>query len=138
MDPQLSFLMTNLACVTNGSLMLDPFCGTGSLMLTAARFGAHVIGTDIDYLTLHARTKPSRVNCGKKRASDESLKRNFLQMGGKELESKFLGVFVADASNPPFRENLGVLFESIITDPPYGIREPGVATPCSNKGFVPV
>lgn len=124
MDPQLSFLMTNLACVTNGSLMLDPFCGTGSLMLTAARFGAHVIGTDIDYLTLHARTKPSRVNCGKKRASDESLKRNFLQVGGKELESKFLGVFVADASNPPFRENLGVLFDSIITDPPYGIREP--------------
>ena len=124
MDPQLSFLMTNLACVTNGSLMLDPFCGTGSLMLTAARFGAYVIGTDIDYLTLHARTKPSRVNCGKKRASDESLRKNFTQMGGKNLETQLLGVIVADASNPPYRKNLGLMFDAIITDPPYGIREP--------------
>ena len=124
MDPQLSFLMTNLACVSNGSLMLDPFCGTGSLMLTAAKFGAYVVGTDIDYLTLHARTKPSRVNCGKKRASDESLRKNFIQMGGEKLESKFLGVIVADASNPPYQNNLGLMFDSIITDPPYGIREP--------------
>ena len=124
MDPQLSFLMTNLACVRTGSLMLDPFCGTGSLMLCAARFGAHVVGTDIDYLTLHARTKPSRVNCGKKRSSDESLRRNFIQVGGKKLESKFLGVIVADASNPPYHKDLGLMFDAIITDPPYGIREP--------------
>ena len=124
MDPQLSFLMANLACVEKGSLMLDPFCGTGGLMLTAAWFGAYVLGTDIDYLTLHARTRPSRVNSGKKRASDESLRKNFLQVGGKNLEGRLLGVTVADASNPPYRTNLGLYFDSIITDPPYGIREP--------------
>ena len=124
MDPQLSFLMTNLACVEDGSIMLDPFCGTGSLMLTASWFGAYVTGTDIDYLMLHARTRPSRVNSGKKRASDVSLRRNFVQMGGGNLVSRFLGVIVADASNPPYCENLGTFFDSIITDPPYGIREP--------------
>ena len=55
MDPQLSFLMANVAAVRKGSLMLDPFCGTGSLMLTCAQFGACVMGSDIDFLMLHAR-----------------------------------------------------------------------------------
>ena len=30
MDPTLSFIMTNLAKVRAGDLVLDPFCGTGS------------------------------------------------------------------------------------------------------------
>ena len=124
MDPQLSFLMTNLACIEKGKIMLDPFCGTGSLMLTAAWFGAYVMGTDIDYLTLHARTRPSRVNSGKKRASEESLSQNFIQVGGKSMKNQFLGVVVADVSNPPYQNNLGHLFDAIVTDPPYGIREP--------------
>lgn len=29
MDPELSFIMTNLALVNEGDLVLDPFCGTG-------------------------------------------------------------------------------------------------------------
>ena len=55
MDPQLSFLMANVACVKSGDLMLDPFCGSGSIMLICARFGAMVMGSDIDFMMLHAR-----------------------------------------------------------------------------------
>ena len=60
MDPQLSLLMSNLAAVSPGALVLDPFVGTGSLIISAAQFGGYVLGGDIDYLMLHARTRPSR------------------------------------------------------------------------------
>lgn len=62
MDPQLSLLMANQAQVKNGDIVLDPFVGSGSLLVAAAQFGAYVIGTDIDYLMLHARTRPSRIS----------------------------------------------------------------------------
>ena len=61
MDPQLAFLMANLGLVDLGKLVLDPFVGTGSLLLAAAQFGGLVCGGDIDFLTLHARSRPSRV-----------------------------------------------------------------------------
>lgn len=61
MDPQLSLLMANQAKVNNCDLVLDPFVGTGSLLVAAAQFGGYVFGTDIDYLMLHARTRPSRI-----------------------------------------------------------------------------
>jgi tRNA (guanine10-N2)-methyltransferase len=61
MDPLLAFLMANLGLVDNGKMVLDPFVGTGSLLLAAAHFGGLVCGGDIDFLTLHARSRPSRV-----------------------------------------------------------------------------
>ena len=88
-----------IACVDNSHLTVDPFVGTGSLLLAAAEFGAYVTGnfikcgvkskqksnkggnvsgSDIDFLMLHARTRPSRVG-QKKRADDEAMKANFEQ-----------------------------------------------------------
>ena len=61
MDPQLSLLMANQAQVRSGDMVLDPFVGSGSLLVAAAEFGGYVIGGDIDYLMLHARTRPSRI-----------------------------------------------------------------------------
>lgn len=61
MDPQLSLLMANQAKVKSGDLILDPFVGTGSLLVAAAQFGGYVYGTDIDYMMIHARTRPSRI-----------------------------------------------------------------------------
>lgn len=62
MDPQLSLLMANQARIKNGDIILDPFVGSGSLLVAGAEFGAYVIGTDIDFLMLHARTRPSRIS----------------------------------------------------------------------------
>lgn len=62
MDAQLSLLMANQAQVKNGDLVLDPFVGSGSLLVAAAQFGGYVFGTDIDYLMLHGRTRPSRIS----------------------------------------------------------------------------
>lgn len=117
MDPQLALLMANICQVKEGSTVLDPFVGTGSLLVAAAEFGGFVLGSDIDYLTLHARTRPSRVG-QKRRAEDESMLANFEQYG---LADRYLGVIASDFSICPLRDQPWL--DCILTDPPYGIRE---------------
>ena len=67
-------------------------------------------------MTLHARTRPSRVG-QKKRGQDESMVANFEQYG---LTDRYLGVIASDFSIQPWRP--GQWLDCIITDPPYGIR----------------
>ncbi|KAJ8921986.1 hypothetical protein NQ315_008623 [Exocentrus adspersus] len=117
MDPQLSLLMANQAKIKNGDIVLDPFVGSGSLLVAAAEFGGYVFGTDIDYLMLHGRTRPSRI-AQKKREKDESIRANMKQYN---LEHRYLDVLVNDFAMQFWRE--GCKFDAIVTDPPYGIRE---------------
>ncbi|VVD00129.1 unnamed protein product [Leptidea sinapis] len=118
MDAQLSILMANQAQVTMGDIVLDPFVGSGSLLVAAAHFGGYVWGSDIDFMMLHARTRPTRVG-QKVRQKEESIKANMKQYG---IESHYLDVLVSDFSLPLWRNDLK--FDAIITDPPYGVREP--------------
>ncbi|CAH3123253.1 unnamed protein product [Porites lobata] len=119
MDPQLSFIMANQGQVSPGSFVFDPFVGTGSILLSCSHFGGYVMGSDIDYTLLHGRGRSSRANRqGQWRARDENFKANFTQYG---LGSYFVDVLVADAGRLGLREV--PLFDAIITDPPYGIRE---------------
>jgi len=62
MDPQLSLIMANQAQIRKGDLVYDPFVGTGSLLIAASQFGGYTFGTDIDYLMLHGRTRPTRIS----------------------------------------------------------------------------
>ncbi|EZA60985.1 tRNA (guanine(10)-N2)-methyltransferase homolog [Ooceraea biroi] len=117
MDPQLSLIMANQAQVRNGDLVYDPFVGTGSLLIAASHFGGYTFGTDIDYLMLHGRTRPTRIS-QKMREKDESIAANMHQYG---MSSYYIDVVVADFSYPLWRPNLRI--DAIITDPPYGIRE---------------
>ncbi|GAB0091897.1 tRNA (guanine(10)-N2)-methyltransferase homolog [Sergentomyia squamirostris] len=117
MDPQLSLLMANQALVQDGHLIFDPFVGTGSLLVSAAKFGGYVLGTDIDFLMLHGKTRPSRIK-QKVREKDESIRANLAQYG---CESRYLDVLVSDFSQPIWSGNFHL--DAIITDPPYGIRE---------------
>ncbi|XP_013615833.1 PREDICTED: tRNA (guanine(10)-N2)-methyltransferase-like, partial [Brassica oleracea var. oleracea] len=48
MDAEMAFLMANQAKATSGKLVYDPFVGTGSILVSAARFGAMTMGADID------------------------------------------------------------------------------------------
>lgn len=61
MDAALSLLMANQALVKCGDFVFDPFVGSGSLLVAAAKCGGYVIGADIDFLMLHGRTKPTRI-----------------------------------------------------------------------------
>ncbi|XP_044062532.1 tRNA (guanine(10)-N2)-methyltransferase homolog isoform X3 [Siniperca chuatsi] len=117
MDAGLSFIMANHARVKENDLVFDPFVGTGSLLVACSQFRAYVCGTDIDYNTIHGKGRSSRKN-HKWRGPDENIRANLRQYG---TEKMYLDVMVSDASKPVWRE--AALFDAIITDPPYGIRE---------------
>lgn len=61
MDATLSMFMANQALVKSGDIVYDPFVGSGSLLVAAAKCGGYVTGADIDFLMLHGRTKPTRI-----------------------------------------------------------------------------
>nr|XP_020452567.1 tRNA (guanine(10)-N2)-methyltransferase homolog [Monopterus albus] len=117
MDAGLSLIMANHAKVKENDLVFDPFVGTGSLLVACSHFGAYVCGTDIDYNTIHGKGRSSRRN-QKWRGPDENIRANLRQYG---TEKMYLDVMVSDASKPVWRN--AALFDAIITDPPYGIRE---------------
>eukprot|EP00062_Callorhinchus_milii_P013995 gi/632962680/ref/XP_007897456.1/ PREDICTED: tRNA (guanine(10)-N2)-methyltransferase homolog [Callorhinchus milii] len=131
MDACLSFIMANHAQVRPNNLVFDPFVGTGSLLVACAHFGAYVCGTDIDFNTIHGRGKASRKN-QKWRGPDENIRANLRQYG---LEKFYIDVFVSDASKKIWRKEK--LFDAIITDPPYGIRESTRKTGSQKEIFKP-
>ncbi|XP_022101515.1 tRNA (guanine(10)-N2)-methyltransferase homolog isoform X3 [Acanthaster planci] len=118
MDATLSLLMANQAQVRPGMVTFDPFVGTGSLLVAAAHFGSYVLGGDININIIHGRGKTSRKGVGQYRGKDENIRANLRQYG---LEHLYLDVLVSDFSCQVWR--VQPLFDAIITDPPYGIRE---------------
>eukprot|EP00043_Microstomoeca_roanoka_P007654 m.73826 g.73826 ORF g.73826 m.73826 type:complete len:469 (+) comp13916_c0_seq2:73-1479(+) len=120
MDPELSLIMANMAKARPGSFIIDPFCGTASLLLPCAYFGSHVCGSDIAFQVVHGIGKTSRTGTGSKiRGPKENVWSNFEQYG---LTNKFVDVLVADNSIPCWDDR--EMFDAIVADPPYGIREP--------------
>ncbi|MFO7836006.1 MAG: DNA methyltransferase [Candidatus Thorarchaeota archaeon] len=47
-SPKICRTLLNLAGARRGDTVLDPFCGTGTLLMEAALLGMHVIGIDLD------------------------------------------------------------------------------------------
>jgi N2-methylguanosine tRNA methyltransferase (EC 2.1.1.-) len=47
MDPMLARAVTNMAGVAPGDRFIDPMCGTGGILLEAARVGARPVGLDV-------------------------------------------------------------------------------------------
>lgn len=131
MDPQLALIMSNMAQCTRQTLAYDPFVGTGSLLVAAAHFGAHVAGADLDYNLIHSRGLSSRAG-QKYRRKDQTIRNNLKQYG---LESAFVDILVADFSRQYVRDDLE--FDCIVTDPPYGIREKTKKVGPTNRGGSP-
>jgi tRNA (guanine10-N2)-dimethyltransferase len=50
MMPRIARTLVNIAGVRQGSRMLDPFCGTGGILIEAGLLGAHALGSDFDPL----------------------------------------------------------------------------------------
>jgi len=55
MDTELAFIMANQALADSGSLILDPFAGTGSILVACAHFGSTSMGSDIDIRTIRGK-----------------------------------------------------------------------------------
>jgi len=94
MSPKLARCMVNLTRIRRGDTLLDPFCGTGGILIEAGMIGARVVGTDID---------PKMV-IGTEINLQHCLIKDFQ-------------VFKSDVRNLklPFK------VDAIVTDPPYGI-----------------
>ncbi len=94
MSPKLARCMVNLTGVTAGDVVLDPFCGTGGILIEAGIMGARVVGADIDERMVEGTIK------------------NLEYCGVKDYE-----IFQGDARNI----GLSYRVNAIATDPPYGI-----------------
>jgi len=114
MDPELSFVMCALGGVRHSSLVLDPFAGTGSILVSAAACGAHTMGTDIDIRVIRLGKKDSSGN-------RVNIWTNFEDYG---LPSP-VGVLRCDLHRSPFRAGLEEFLDAILADPPYGVRAGG-------------
>lgn len=107
MDAELAFVMANMAGVGDGSLVLDPFCGTGSILVACRAVGAHVMGGDINMLALRGKGK------------ERDIGANFRQYG---LDGP-LGLLRMDVLNSAVRVSAAGWFDAVVCDPPYGIKE---------------
>ena len=105
MDAELALVTANITLAAPGKLFYDPFVGTGSFPVACAHFGAFAFGSDIDGRSIRGKGKTN-------------LFANFVQYG---LTEQFGDSFVADLTNTPLR--VTKLFDGIVCDPPYGVRE---------------
>ncbi|KAK0745001.1 S-adenosyl-L-methionine-dependent methyltransferase [Apiosordaria backusii] len=122
MDAELALITANIALAAPGKIFYDPFCGTGSFPIAVAEFGAVAFGSDIDGRSIRGDEKK------------KTLKGNFEQYG---LLGRLGGTFTADLTNSPIRKQplgapggdgnrdgvKGRVFDGIVCDPPYGVRE---------------
>ncbi len=106
MDAELSFVMTSYGQVQKGSVVYDPFVGTGSILLSCALRGAYCIGSDIDIRILKGKSET------------ENIWKNFEQYNLQRPE-----ILRTDNAiyHRHFRNHIP-LYDAIICDPPYGIR----------------
>lgn len=105
MDAELAFVMMNMGKVGKGKVVVDPFCGTGSILVSAAAFGAHTVGCDMNILALRGKSER------------ENVVANFEQYA----LVKPLGLVRCDLLNTAMRKRQWV--DAIVCDPPYGIKE---------------
>lgn len=94
MSPKLARCMINLSRVKSGDLLLDPFCGTGGILIEAGIVGTRIIGTDIDEKMVKGTTKNL-----------------------KHCRASVFNIFQADARILDLEEKVN----AVVTDPPYGI-----------------
>ena len=94
MNPKLARCMVNLSRVKEGQLVLDPFCGTGGILIEAGLIGCKVVGSDIYWK----------------------------MKNGTSINLDYYGIADYRTFNLDVRElKMYEKVASVVTDPPYGI-----------------
>lgn len=91
--PRLARALVNLTAVRPDAAILDPFCGTGSILIEAAMMGFPTYGSDVSKEML------------------DGARRNLKYLG---LRTELKQIDVGNISD------FGRKFDCIVTDPPYG------------------
>lgn len=99
LEPKWARTLVNLARLRRGDLVLDPFCGTGGILLEAAAMGMRVAGSDLN---------PDMV---------DGTRTNLAHYGHEAV-----ALFRADAAEAAgsYRERGAAPADAIVTDLPYG------------------
>lgn len=94
MSPKLARCMVNLSRVREGQLLLDPFCGTGGILIEAGLIGCKVVGSDIYWK----------------------------MKNGSAINLDYFGITDYRTFNLDVRElKMYEKVAAVVTDPPYGI-----------------
>ena len=94
MNPKLARCMVNLSRAKEGQLVLDPFCGTGGILIEAGLIGCRVVGSDIYWK----------------------------MKNGTSVNLDYYGITDYRTFNLDVRElKMYEKVNSVVTDPPYGI-----------------
>ncbi|MCW7071618.1 MAG: methyltransferase domain-containing protein [Methanophagales archaeon] len=115
LKPKLARALVNLSGVRAGGLLLDPFCGTGGLLLEAGlpEVGARVVGLDVQEKMVRGARENLRlfgVGLGKGRSGEDFV------------------VLVGDASKIPLQDSS---VDAVVTDLPYGRSSLVAGSGCS-------
>ncbi|KAL3924429.1 MAG: hypothetical protein SGILL_001051 [Bacillariaceae sp.] len=148
MDSTLSFVMTSLGLVCSGKIVMDPFVGTGSILLSSALRGAYCVGSDIDIRVLRGKTADATIWSNFKHynlprpeivRSDNALYirhfRHHHHASGVRNDSNNNK---SDKSKQEQSNYATPLYDAIITDPPYGIRAGARKTGSKRKSIKPI
>lgn len=104
--PRFARAISNISGAGPGKNVLDPFCGTGGILIEAGLTGAKVIGSDAQQKIINGadlNLKSYDLNTGK-----------LIKQGGKGIDYVLM---TADACKLPIKSET---IDAIITDPPYG------------------
>lgn len=94
MNPKLARCMVNLSRIKEGQLLLDPFCGTGGILIEAGLIGCKVVGSDVYWK----------------------------MKNGTAINLDYYGITDYRTFNVDVRElKMYEKVASVVTDPPYGI-----------------
>lgn len=110
LPPDLAYLMAIQARCVPGSVVLDPYCGTCSILMSCAVLGATTIGIDVDETVLHGTVD-----------GQPGIQRNFLE-ANLEPPAKLIRGDMAEIEHLT-AGSLYSRFDAIVTDPPYGLME---------------
>jgi len=104
LHPKLARCMVNLSRAHSGSNLLDPFCGTGSILIEGGTVGCRVVGSDVQSSMVEGSLKNLR-----------------------RFNIEPFGLVVSDALQIPFE-----IVDCVATDPPYGRLATTLGSPVKN------
>jgi len=126
MDAELSLVMANMGLVRAGTVCLDPYVGTGSLLVACSQFGAFCMGSDIDHRVLRGKGEGRTMRDNFEQYSlpvPEIIRCDLSPVGAAGLRMWApRRVDGRDGAAESSRTPPAPLVDSIVCDPPYGIR----------------
>ena len=150
MPPELTFLMANLARVKKDQWCCDPFCGTGSSLVSCAHWGATaVFGLDMDGRAMRRGSEKSQLSpqfAQQRRLAINSYRSFSLSLEEQTRPSVWTNFKVYQLSPPElvrfnfslwdcgWRRDALPFLDAIVSDPPYGVREQKLMVPTLERG----